>query len=70
MTLGDQIQRRMIPKSLRRTYNATNLWRLELPSGWRALYTIETRPGETMTVSVLRILDHRGYDRMFGYRTS
>ncbi len=70
VTLGEQIQRDRIPKALRRDYNATNLWRLELPGGWRVLYTIETRPGEDATVSILRILDHRAYDRLFGYKTS
>lgn len=70
VTLGDQIARDRIPKALRASYNATNLWRLELPGAWRVLYTIETRPGEEPMVSILRILDHRAYDRLLGYKPS
>lgn len=70
VTLGDPILRDRIPKALRRSYNATNLWRLELPGAWRVLYTIETRPGAEPTVSILRIVDHRAYDRLFGYKKS
>lgn len=70
VTHGDQIPRARIPKRLSRSYDATNLWRLELPGGWRALYTIMTRPEEATTVSILRILDHTEYDRLLGYSTS
>lgn len=70
VTHGDQIPRDRIPKRLERTYDATNLWRLELPGGWRALYTIMTRADEPTTVSILRILDHTEYDRLLGYSTS
>lgn len=70
VTHGDQIPSDRIPKRLTRTYDASNLWRLELPGGWRALYTIMTRPEEPTTVSILRIIDHGEYDRLFGYSTS
>ncbi len=69
VTLGDQLRRELIPKGLRKTYGCTNLWRLELPGAWRILYTIQTRPNEAATVSVLRILPHKEYDRLLGYRT-
>lgn len=70
VTWGDQIPSDRIPSALEERYACTNLWRLELPGGWRALYTIQTRPGEPTTVSILRILDHGDYDRLLGYSTS
>lgn len=70
VTLGDQILRSRIPKVLVRDYDCTNLWRLELPGAYRILYTILTRPDEDDTVSILRILSHKEYDRLFGYHTS
>lgn len=60
---GDNIKKQLIPPSL----DATNLWRVELCNYWRLLHTI--RGDETTTVCfVLRILDHRDYDALFGYR--
>ncbi|MGQ0535279.1 MAG: hypothetical protein ACT4PT_04325 [Methanobacteriota archaeon] len=70
VTVGDHIRRELIPDRLRRKYDLTNLWRLELPAGWRALYTVLTSPQHPLTVSIVRIVDHKEYDRLFGYRTS
>lgn len=70
VTLGDKIRQVRIPRALKHAYHVNNLWRLELPDSWRLLYTVQTRSGEKTTVSILRILDHRSYDRMFGYHTS
>lgn len=69
-TLGDQVKRSRIPKGLRRDYDCDNLWRLELPGAWRVLYTILSKPDEEPVVSILRILPHKQYDRLFGYSTS
>lgn len=69
-THGEQIRRSRIPKTLRRDYECTNLWRLELPGARRALYTLLTQPDGEPTVSILRILTHKEYDRLFGYHTS
>ncbi len=70
VTAGDQVPKSHIPEALKRKYGIDNLWRLELPEGWRALYTIASRPSEGTTVIVLRILSHAEYDRLFGYSTS
>lgn len=70
VAVGDQIPRRLIPERLRRAYALENLWRLELPGGWRALYTVVTSPDEPPTVGIVRIMNHKEYDRLFGYSTS
>jgi hypothetical protein len=68
--VGDNIRRSLIPTALRRKYEINNLWRLELPGGWRALYTVASKPAEKPKVSILRIMSHKDYDRLFGYSSS
>lgn len=66
-TVGSPIHKSLIPKPPRKKYNATNLFRLELPLGWRILYTIVSSPGIRPEVHILRIVSHEEYDRLFGY---
>jgi hypothetical protein len=65
--LGEKIPANRIPKQFQ---PADNLFRLELPEGWRALYTVATRRGFPPVVRVVWIGDHQRYDRLFGYRRS
>jgi hypothetical protein len=69
-TVGDPIRKSLIPAVLKRKYEIDNLWRLELPDGWRVLYTIASRPAGQPEIMILRILSHKDYDRLFGYSTS
>jgi hypothetical protein len=69
-TVGDHVRRSLTPPALKRKYEINNLWRLELPGGWRALYTIASQPAGQPEVMILRILSHKEYDRLFGYSTS
>jgi|SRR6266508_2987289 len=69
-TAGDNIRKALIPRALMRRYGIENLWRIELPDGWRALYTIAARAGIRPQVRILRILTHKEYDRLLGYSTS
>ena len=59
--LGERIKRALIPKRFR---DLPDLFRLELPEGWRALYTVASRPGGAR---VVRIDNHTRSDRLFGY---
>lgn len=70
VTAGDHVRRELVPAALRRKYALENLWRLELPGGWRALYTILSSPERGRAVRILRVVDHRAYDRLFGYKRS
>lgn len=60
---GDNIQKRLIPKN----YVVTNLWRVELAGYWRMLYTIKGDQIEIVCF-VLDIIDHKQYDKTFGYK--
>ncbi len=61
---GDRIQRRLVPKRFR---DLPNLFRLELPGAWRALYTVASHPTEGTQVRIVWIGDHERYDELFGY---
>lgn len=62
--LGERIPRTRFPPRFR---GLENLFRLELPDGWRALYTVVSRRDQTRIVRILWIGDHQRYDRLFGY---
>ncbi|MFH1401130.1 MAG: hypothetical protein ABIH41_06445 [Nanoarchaeota archaeon] len=64
---GDPIAKRMIPQRYASTYGITNLFRVELPSYWRMLYTL-TGDGDDIVAFILDIIDHKMYDKLFGYR--
>ena len=63
---GDPIPKRLIPKSLMNEA-IQNLYRVELSNYWRMLYTIEGTKIEIL-VFVLKIMNHKDYDKLFGYR--
>lgn len=64
--VGERIQRERIPKRFR---HFPNLYRLALPDGWRALYTIRVRKDVPPGVRIVFVGDHKRYDRLFGYRS-
>lgn len=62
--VGDRIGRDLVPD---RYAGLPNLFRLALPGGWRALYTVATSPGGGREVRIVWVGDHDAYDRLFGY---
>ena len=64
---GIPIPKRLIPKEYAQKYNVTNLWKYDLPDGWRLVYTITT-PNKVEIISViLEWFDHPEYERRFRY---
>ena len=63
---GDPIAKKIIPKSLR-VRGIQNLYRVELSNYWRMLYTIEGSKVEIF-LFVLNIIDHKDYNKLFGYK--
>src|SRR3989338_260207 len=49
---GIPIPKRLIPKEYAQKYNVTNLWKYDLPDGWRLVYTITT-PNKVEIISVI-----------------
>ena len=57
----------MIPKEYKIKYGVTNLFRIELPQFWRMLYTLTNGDIEIIAF-VLDVIDHKTYDKKFGYK--
>lgn len=60
---GNNIEKAKIPKH----FDVQNLWRVELTGYWRMLYTIKGDQVEIVCF-VLEIVDHKKYDKLFGYK--
>ena len=63
---GIQIPKRLIPKIYIREYNVENLWKYDLPRGWRLIYTVSNEGVVVLSV-ILEWMDHKEYDRRFNY---
>ena len=48
-------------------YYVENLWKCNLALAWRAIYFIKGEE-ERIIISIVDILDHKTYDKIFGYR--
>ncbi|MDO8537897.1 MAG: type II toxin-antitoxin system RelE/ParE family toxin [archaeon] len=66
---GTKIPRRLWPKEYIIRHDVKNLWKYKLDSFWRLVYTI-TGNEVNFFVIYLEYMDHKSYDRKFGYKTS
>lgn len=64
---GEQVQKSLIPKFYVEKYSIANLWRIDLSNYWRLIYTIQSNEVEIIDF-VLNIVDHKKYDKIFGYK--
>ena len=63
---GIQLPKRLIPKTYIDKYGIDNLWKYDLPKGWRLIYSVSN--GQICVLSIiLEWLDHRNYERRFSY---
>jgi len=63
---GIQIPKKLIPKEYASKYGVKNLWKYDLPKGWRLIYSIIS--DEVVVVSlVLEWFNHKEYERKFRY---
>jgi len=60
---GNNIPKKLIPKK----YNVKNLWRVELTNYWRMLYEI-TGDEIKIVCFILDFIDHKKYNKLFGYK--
>lgn len=63
---GTQIPKRLFPKEYVQKYHIDNLWKYDLPSGWRLIYSIG-REGTFVLSIVLEWFSHPEYERRFNY---
>ena len=63
---GIKIPKKLWPKIYIEKYHIINLWKYDLPNGWRLIYTI--KEDEVMILNIiLEWFDHKGYEKRFGY---
>ena len=63
---GIQIPKKLIPKEYALKYMVKNLWKYDLPKGWRLIYSIVN--DEIVVVSlILEWFSHKEYERKFNY---
>lgn len=63
--LGRNIRKGLIPKRFA-TAGVSNLFRNDLPDGWRLLHTVVEIDAQQAVIELLA-LSHRDYDDLFGY---
>lgn len=63
---GIKIQKRLWPKEYKKKYGITNLWKYDLPNGWRLIYTIESDEVKIINI-ILEWFDHKEYSKRFKY---
>ncbi len=61
---GDAVPKALIKKS---GYPVDNMWVADLTGYWRMLYTLKGSTVEILCF-VLEIIDHKRYNKIFGYR--
>ena len=65
-TCGIKIPKKLWPRIYLKKYDVTNLWKYDLPNGWRLIYTI--KENEVMILNViLEWFDHKEYEHRFNY---
>ncbi len=66
---GEPIAKSKIPKKFREKYGITNLFWVELPHFWRFLYSLTDGDSEIEIIAfVLDIVNHKKYNKLFGYK--
>jgi len=65
--VGIQIPKKLIPKEYIKKYKIDNLWKYDLPSGWRLLYSVV---GDEVTVIsiIIEWMTHKHYEKRMGYK--
>jgi Txe/YoeB family toxin of Txe-Axe toxin-antitoxin module len=64
---GIQVPKSLIPKEYVRKYNINNLWKCNLPKGWRLMYTVVAENEVKLITALLEWLKHKDYEKRFNY---
>ncbi|MSS74863.1 hypothetical protein EXS73_01470 [Candidatus Pacearchaeota archaeon] len=64
--VGIQIRKNLFPVEYIQKYNIENLWKYDLPRGWRLIYTLN-KEGIMVLSIILEWMNHKEYERRFGY---
>ena len=64
---GIHIPRRLWPREYIQKYGINNLWKYDLPNGWRLIYTVTPENEVELISAILEWFDHKEYERRFNY---
>jgi len=64
---GVRIPKKLIPKKYVQEYKINNLWKYDLPDGWRLIYSIVTPNKIEILAVIMEWFDHKNYERRFKY---
>lgn len=64
---GTQLPKRLFPKEYIQKYGINNLWKYDLPNGWRLIYTVTAENEVELISAILEWFNHKDYDRKFKY---
>ncbi len=63
---GIQVPKKLIPQQYAKKYGLDNLWKYDLPHGWRLLYFVITEQDIAIAV-IIDWMPHKEYERLFHY---
>lgn len=64
--VGIKIPSKVWSKEYIREYKITNLYKYDLPNGWRLIYTVKGNQLEILSL-IIEWFDHKDYERRFKY---
>ncbi len=65
--VGEHVKREIIPKYYIKRHGVQTLYRISLPNNWRLVYSIQAFYEKEPTVLLLELMDHKKYNKRFGY---
>lgn len=63
---GVRILKKLIPEIYIKKYGVTNLWKYNLPRGWRLIYSVASWEITVLSI-ILEWFNHKDYERKFKY---
>lgn len=63
---GNKIPHKQWPQTYIKKYKIKNLWRFEMKSGWRLVYTIIAEK-DVLAVCIIEAFSHAEYEKRFSY---
>jgi hypothetical protein len=64
---GTQLQKRLIPSEYIKKYGVNNLWKYDLPDGWRLIYSLFPQNKVEILSVVIEWFNHKDYEKRFNY---
>ena len=64
---GRNVKKSLIPANLAKKYGINNLWIYNLPNAWRMIYALTPSKEIEIIAVVLDWMDHKDYERLFGF---